>query len=119
MWLGVVPYLTVEAIRTTLAAIGGLPGGAEVVFDYADPPAALSDEARAAHQTRAERVAAIGEPWLTYFEPPVLHALLTELGFTEIEDLGPPGLAARYWPGAGRSIPERGGHVVLARSRRR
>jgi methyltransferase (TIGR00027 family) len=119
MWLGVVPYLTVEAIRTTLAAIGGLPGGAEVVFDYADPPAALSDEARAAHQTRAERVAAIGEPWLTYFEPPVLHALLTGLGFTEIEDLGPPGLAARYWPGAERSIPERGGHVVLARSRRR
>jgi len=119
MWLGVVPYLTVEAIRTTLADIGGLPGGAEVVFDYADPPAALSDEARAAHQTRAARVAAIGEPWLTYFEPPVLHALLTELGFTEIEDLGPPGLAARYWPGAERSIPERGGHVVLARSRRR
>lgn len=119
MWLGVVPYLTAEAIRTTLAMIGGLPGGAEVAFDYADPPAALSDEARTAHQTRAARVAAIGEPWLSYFEPPVLHSLLTDLGLPDIEDLGPPGLAARYWPGVGRAIPERGGHVVLARSRRR
>jgi methyltransferase (TIGR00027 family) len=119
MWLGVVPYLTVEAVGATLAAIGGLSGGAEVVFDYADPPAALSDEARAAHQARADRVAAIGEPWLTYFEPPVLHALLTDLGLAEIEDLGPPGLAARYWPGLGRAIPERGGHVVLARTAQR
>ena len=116
MWLGVVPYLTSEAVRATLAAIGGLPGGAEVAFDYADPPAALSDEARAAHQARAERVAAIGEPWLSYFEPPALHALLTASGFAEVEDLGPPALAARYWPGVARAIPERGGHVVLART---
>jgi methyltransferase (TIGR00027 family) len=116
LWLGVVPYLTSDAIRATLATIGALPGGGEVAFDYADPPAALSDEARAAHQARAERVAALGEPWLSYFEPPALHALLTELGFTEIQDLGPPGLAARYWPGVQRAMPERGGHVVLART---
>jgi methyltransferase (TIGR00027 family) len=116
LWLGVVPYLTAEAVRATLESIGGLPGGGEVAFDYADPPAALSDEARAAHRARAERVAAIGEPWLSYFEPPALHALLTELGFAQIEDLGPPALAARYWPNTGRPIPERGGHVVLART---
>lgn len=116
LWLGVVPYLTAEAVRATLQTIGGLPGGGEVAFDYADPPAALSDEARAAHRARAERVAAIGEPWLSYFEPPALHALLTELGFAQIEDLGPPALAARYWPNTGRPIPERGGHVVLART---
>ena len=114
MWLGVVPYLTGEAVRATLAAIGGLPGGAEVVFDYADPPAALTPEARAAHQDRADRVAALGEPWLSYFEPPELAAILTTLGFATIEDLGPPGLAARYWPGAQGPIPERGGHVLFA-----
>jgi len=116
MWLGVIPYLTPEAVRATLAAIGSLPGGAEVAFDYADPPAALSDEARAAHQARSERVAALGEPWLSYFEPPALRETLTGLGFAEIEDLGPKGLAERYWPGAGRAAPERGGHVVLART---
>jgi methyltransferase (TIGR00027 family) len=116
MWLGVVPYLTQDAVHSTLGAIGGLPGGAEIVFDYADPPAALTAEARAAHQDRADRVAALGEPWLSYFEPPALHALLGDLGFAGIEDLGPPGLAARYWPNAKGPIPERGGHVVLART---
>jgi methyltransferase (TIGR00027 family) len=114
MWLGVVPYLTTDAIRATLGAIAGLPGGAEVVFDYADPPGALTPEARGAHQERADRVVALGEPWLSYFEPPVLHALLGDLGFTGIEDLGPPALAARYWPSAKGPIPERGGHVLLA-----
>jgi methyltransferase (TIGR00027 family) len=116
LWLGVVPYLTLEAVRTTLATIAGLPGGAEVAFDYSDPPATLSDEARAAHQERADRVAAVGEPWLSAFEPPALHAMLAEWGFTTIEDLGPPALAARYWPGAGRAPSERGGHVLLART---
>lgn len=116
LWLGVVPYLTAEAVRTTLATIGALPGGAEVAFDYADPPSALSDEARAAHQLRAARVAAIGEPWLSYFEPADLAVLLGDLGFTTIDDLGPPALAERYWPDAGRVAPERGGHVVLART---
>src|SRR5436305_911210 len=33
-WLGVVPYLTDEAIFSTLGFIAGLPGRAEVVFDY-------------------------------------------------------------------------------------
>ncbi len=114
IWLGVVPYLTRDAVRATLAAIAGLPGGAEVVFDYADPPDTLSPEARAAHLERAGRVAALGEPWLSYFEPPALHGLLGELGFGEIEDLGPTALARRYWPQAAGPIPERGGHVIRA-----
>ncbi|TCS12708.1 class I SAM-dependent methyltransferase [Caulobacter sp. BK020] len=111
--LGVVPYLTLEAVRATLAMIGALPDSA-VVFDYADPPGMLSSEARAAHVLRAERVAALGEPWLSYFEPAALHALLGDLGFTAIEDLGPPDLARRYWPHVERPMPERGGHVLLA-----
>ena len=36
-WLGVVPYLTEPSVFSTLAYIAGLPGGAEVVFDYANP----------------------------------------------------------------------------------
>jgi methyltransferase (TIGR00027 family) len=116
LWLGVAPYLTAQAVRATLATIGGLPGGAEVAFDYADPPATLSPQARAAHLARADRVAALGEPWLSYFEPAALQAMLAELGFSEIEDLGPPALAARYWPHAGQAPAERGGHVALART---
>jgi methyltransferase (TIGR00027 family) len=37
-WLGVVPYLTAEAMWATLGYIAGLKSGAQVVFDYSDPP---------------------------------------------------------------------------------
>jgi len=110
-WLGVVPYLTPEAFWATAAYIGGSPGGAQVVFDYADPPASLPAEQRARHEERAARVAQIGEPWLNYFEPAELHAGLRGRGFHEVEDLGPPEITARYFRFNG-PVPERGGHVI-------
>lgn len=114
-WLGVVPYLTEEAAFGTLRFIAGLPGGAEVVFDYSNPPHSLSPEARAYHDARAARVAEIGEAWVSYFESDVLHARLTSLGFGEIEDLGPPEIAARYFQRVG-AVPAKGGHVLWARA---
>jgi methyltransferase (TIGR00027 family) len=113
-WLGVVPYLTGDAIQATLGFIGGLPGGAHVVFDYADPPESLSPELRAAHELRAARVAEAGEAFRSYFDAAGMRAMLLGLGFRDIEDLGPPKIAARYFPGRVASMPERGGHVVRA-----
>lgn len=113
-WLGVVPYLTADAIWSTLRLIAGLPGGAQVVFDYADPPESLSPEMRAEHEQRAARVAGIGEAFRSYFDSQQLRARLTELGFPEVEDLGPPQIAARYFPGRVESMREKGGHVVRA-----
>ena len=97
--------------------IGGLPGGAEVVFDYSDPPHTLTPELRKAHEARAARVAALGEPFLSYFEPAGLHDKLRALGFGEIEDLNLPRLAARFGVAGDRHLPERGGHVLRARTR--
>jgi methyltransferase (TIGR00027 family) len=116
MWLGVVPYLTEDAVFATLATIANFPGGAEVVFDYGDPPATLAADLQAELGRAAARVAALGEPWLTHFEPAVLHARLKTLGLPDIEDLGPQALAARYWPAAGTGR-ERGGHVIRAATR--
>ena len=121
-WLGVVPYLTTATVRATLQLIGALPGGAEVVFDYGDPPATLSPDALAAHEDRATRVAALGEPFLSHFEPAVLHEMLRELGFSEIEDRGPKALFEAYFAAAlpaartvaNGALPERGGHVIFA-----
>lgn len=113
-WLGVVPYLTEAAIWSTLGYVASLAGGAQVVFDYSDPPASLPDAQRAAHDVRAARVAEIGEAWITHFEPSELRARLRAIGFTEIEDLGPAQIAARYFPRRGGPARERGGHVVRA-----
>jgi methyltransferase (TIGR00027 family) len=113
-WLGVVPYLNEEAVWSTLAFIAGLPNGAHVVFDYSNPPASLSPEMRASHERRAQRVAGLGEAWVTYFEAEKLHAKLVDLGFAEIEDLGPAQIASRYFPGRAGSLPDKGGHVLRA-----
>lgn len=113
-WLGVVPYLTEEAVWSTLGFIASLPNGAHVVFDYSDPPGMLSAERRLSHERRAARVAALGEAWLNYFEADDLRAKLMALGFSEIEDLGPPQIAARYFPNRASTLPDKGGHVLRA-----
>ena len=88
-WLGVVTYLSQAAVFATLGVIAGLASGAEVVFSYSDPPQSMAAEQAAAHARRAARVAALGEPWLTSFSPPVLHRRLREMGFTVMEDFRP------------------------------
>jgi methyltransferase (TIGR00027 family) len=113
-WLGVVPYLTEEAVWSTLGFIASLPNGAHVVFDYSDPPESLPAEARLNHDRRAARVAELGEAFLSYFEADELRAKLMARGFSEIEDLGPPQIAARYFPNRVRALPDTGGHILHA-----
>jgi methyltransferase (TIGR00027 family) len=113
-WLGVVPYLTAEAVWSTLGFIASLPNGAHVVFDYSDPPDSLSPEARALHAKRAARVEALGEAWVTHFEAEPLRARLMALGFSEVEDLGPPEIVSRYFPNRTDAAPGKGGHLLRA-----
>jgi methyltransferase (TIGR00027 family) len=113
-WLGVVPYLTPEAMWSTLRYIAALPGGAQVVFDYSDPPATLSDEDRRVHDLRAARVADLGEAWLNYPDSTTFTNELRAIGFTEIEDLGPQEIVARYLANRPGPPRDRGGHVLRA-----
>jgi methyltransferase (TIGR00027 family) len=99
-WLGVVPYLTNEAIFSTLGFIAALPGGAHVVFDYVNPPASVIDpDRRAEHEALAARVAAIGESIRNHFDSAELHVQLKALGFRNVEDLGWAEISARFFPG--------------------
>src|SRR6202035_2181114 len=66
-WLGVVPYLTSEAIWSTLGFIASVPGS-QVVFDYANPPESLTEGMREVHARLAVRVAELGEAVQSYFE---------------------------------------------------
>ncbi|MGY4500534.1 methyltransferase (TIGR00027 family) [Bradyrhizobium sp. GM24.11] len=95
-WLGVVPYLTKEAISSTLKFISKVPQ-AVVVFDYAEPFQNYPAERRASVRAVAERTAAQGEPWLSLFDPCELHNLLRGHGLYTIEDLGLPEIATRLY----------------------
>ena len=116
-WLGVTPYLTREAMISTLDFIAAIKG-AEVAFDYAEPfenyPPAMQANLRAV----AERAASIGEPWLSLFNPPEMAALMQARQFAAFEDVTRGELAARYYGDLGQGLlAGPGPHVVRAISR--
>jgi methyltransferase (TIGR00027 family) len=114
-WLGVVPYLTDDAIFSTLGFVAGLPGGAEVVFDYVNPPDTMTEPGRRAmHEALVARVAGVGEQLRNHFDTVVLHGRLKALGFDELEDVGWPEIAARFFPG--RRVSSGGSAHVLRAS---
>lgn len=115
MWLGVVPYLTRDAIMATLTFIATLPGS-EVVFDYSEPLENFPPERRQKIEALAARASAIGEPWLSYFDPAELTDLLHASGFDAVEDLGIADINARYLGKETQgSETGPGGHVIYAR----
>lgn len=83
--LGVIFYLTTDAVYATLEYLGRQHPPVEVVFDYLQAPNA--DQDRTHLRARSDRLAAVGEPFSTYFTPTEIAAQLTALGFTDIEDV--------------------------------
>jgi methyltransferase (TIGR00027 family) len=99
-WLGVVPYLTRPSFEATLAFVAAATArGGGVVFDYASPPHTLTWPQRLVLRAMAARVAAVGEPFQTFFETPPLVDHLQALGFDEIESLDGDALNRRYFDG--------------------
>src|SRR5205814_10077456 len=98
-WLGVSMYLTREAVVATLAYLAGRPPGSGVTFDYMLPPGRLNWLRRIGFHIVARRVAKLGEPWKTWFEPDELARELSAMGFTRLEELDGPGLNQRYFGG--------------------
>ncbi len=98
-WLGVVPYLTLDAFRATLDTIAQLPAGTAVGFDYALAPETLSPLGRNAFDALAGRVAAAGEPFRLFFTPETLEAELRRAGFQRFEQLDYTQLNERYFKG--------------------
>lgn len=114
-WLGVTMYLTREANLATLRSIASCsPAGSELVFTYLDQRLfqAQSDSFRELEQ----RVAALGEPFLSGFNPAELAANLADCGLDLAEDLNGSEAAARYDRGgalgSGQSMFS---HIALAR----
>jgi methyltransferase (TIGR00027 family) len=114
-WLGVVPYLERPAIDQTLSFIASLPAGSGVVFDYAVPPETLGSTSRMVFYAMAKRVASIGEPWKTFFDPKELLRDLHRLGFTSAEDFDGEALNRRFFAGRSDGLKVgAAGHMAMA-----
>jgi methyltransferase (TIGR00027 family) len=99
-WLGVSMYLDDAAIEQTLTFLAeATRAGGGVVFDYAVPRDRMTAVQRAIYDRFAARVAAIGEPWVTSFDPDALASRLRALGFATVEDLDAEALNAAYFAG--------------------
>src|SRR5436190_14663578 len=117
-WLGVVPYLTREAVSLTLDFFAGGPESG-VVFDYAEPFENYPDDRRADVMAIAARAASRGEPWLSLFDPAELSKMLRNKGFGIVEDLGMAGIAERFYGALKQGIViGPGAHIVRAQKAR-
>ena len=108
-------YLTREAVLRTLAWVASLAAGSTIVFSYVAEPTDAEPVVRATHEAMAERAAALGEPWRTYFDPADLAGELARLGFVDVEDLGPDATCARYFADRSDGLrPGGAAHLVRA-----
>jgi methyltransferase (TIGR00027 family) len=114
-WLGVVPYLTQDAISGTLDYMSSIPNS-EVVFDYMESAEASSKELGQLETERTEQLEKIGERWVSRFEPAGIAALLRSHGFCAIEDINFQEIASRFGRAVQGLAPGHAGvHVVHAK----
>lgn len=117
-WLGVTVYLTREANLATLRAVATCGArGSELVFTYVDQiEFAASSCSSSSHNSNAQLVANMGEPYVSGFDPNGLAEDLAGVGLELVEDLDGQQMSDRY-KRAGQNIlrPPGSVHIVLAR----
>jgi methyltransferase (TIGR00027 family) len=117
-WLGVVPYLTLEAFQATAHLLGSFAAGSRVVFDYSQPREVLPFTEQLMLDSLSARVAAAGEPFRLFFTPESLAAELALAGMRVVEDLDGAAVTARYFAGRtdGLVLRGKGGRMCVAAS---
>ena len=114
-WLGVVPYLTQDAIDSTLDYMASIQHS-EVVFDYMEPPQAFPQEMRELVTQRTEQLEKINERWVSHFDAAGIAAVLRSRGFCNIEDISFQEIRSRFGHALQGLAPAQAGlHVVHAR----
>ena len=114
-WLGVMPYLTQDAIGRTLDCMSSIKNS-EVVFDYMGPREAFSEELRQLEKKRDEQLEKMGERSVSRFEPAGIAAILRSHGFSNIEDINFLEIKSRFGSAVQWLAPGHAGvHVVQAK----
>jgi methyltransferase (TIGR00027 family) len=104
-WLGVTMYLEEDAIDAVLRSVAKFPASSEIVLTFRQPIESATGEECDRLSRLAERVADVGEPFVTYFEPDALEAKLRGIGFSKVEFLSPGEAEARYFRQRPKDLP--------------
>lgn len=99
--LGVLVYLTREAVDAVFRLVAAFPTSSEIVFTFSSAESSPD---------LAERAGALGEPWRTHLEPQALADDLRALGFSEVSFLSLDEAERLYFQGRsdGLPVPRRG-----------
>ncbi|MGH3153342.1 MAG: class I SAM-dependent methyltransferase [Streptosporangiaceae bacterium] len=116
-WLGVLVYLTAEAIEATLRCVSGCGSGSEIVLSYDASDAFLDDAAREMVTIETRLVAAAGEPYTTRMSPAQAEAVVEAAGLVVAEHLTPQALYDRYFAGRSDGLrPSAAERLIAARA---
>lgn len=102
VWLGVTPYLTLDAFRATLDDVAAnTASGGRLVWDYMDPDVVDETTSKVGGLHAAEWVRKRDEPYLLGFTAETAAAELDRAGFDLAEHVRPAALAERFAPPGG------------------
>ena len=95
-WLGVMVYLSMDAIDAVFDWLITLPAGSGMVLTFTR---------RRENSPLADKAAAMGEPWRTFFSPDELKEKLLQRGFSAVEILEPGDAWRTYYAGRTDGLP--------------
>jgi O-methyltransferase involved in polyketide biosynthesis len=98
-WTGVAPYLTAQAIMSTLRTIAGAAAGSEVVLSYLAEEAVLDDVGREFMRIYTPLAASIGEPLQPGWPTIEIERLISRSGLKVVDHPARADLLERYFAG--------------------
>jgi methyltransferase (TIGR00027 family) len=98
---GVSMYLTEAATVATLRQVAQLPPGSTLLLTFLLPTELVDEADRPGYQVAQDGARRSGTPFVSFYTPDAMLALARDAGFTHVEHVSSPDLAARYF--AGRS----------------
>ena len=96
-WTGVAPYLTAQAIASTLSTIAGAAAGSEVVFSYRAEESVLDDVGREFIQIYAPLAASLGEPLQPGWPVMEIERVISRAGLKVVDHPARADLQQRYF----------------------
>ncbi|NDZ80666.1 class I SAM-dependent methyltransferase [Streptomyces sp. SID10853] len=116
LWEGVVPYLTRDEVRATVAALAARTApGSTLIVNY-QAPSAKAAAGRLLTRVLGSSLTA-GEPWRSLWKPQRMAALLAEYGLRVVSDDDLLTLTHTFADPAGGRTSLRSGRVAVAESR--
>ena len=106
-------YLTADAVLRTLGTVAGFAAGSCLCFDYNIPATMLNPIERVISEVLGQQIAALGEPWLSTFDPAQLQSQLLELGFCSAKSATPDDLNMRYFARRNDGLRTGGGVRIM------